>query len=65
MKPAFLYPLSIFADDKLNVIENLKSVLERVENIVEKGENAVFSHSFPQCFQKGIYIGSLKVRLVW
>ena len=33
-----------FADNKINVIENMKSVLERVENIVGKGENASYQH---------------------
>ena len=32
--------LKTFADDKINVTENLKFVFERVENIVGKGENA-------------------------
>ena len=36
--------LKAFADDKINVIENLKFVLGWVENIVGKGENAGFSH---------------------
>ena len=37
--------LKVFADNKTNVTEKLKSGLERVENIVGKGKNAV-------CFQK-------------
>ena len=32
--------LKAFADDKINVSDNLKCVLERVENIMGKGENA-------------------------
>ena len=42
-------------------------VLDRVENIVGKEENAGYLHFllFPQCFQKGLYSGSLKVGIVW
>ena len=36
--------LKVFADDKLNVTENLKLVLGRVENIIGKGENAGYQH---------------------
>ena len=36
-----------FADDKLNVTQNLKFALERVENIVGKGENTDYQHFFP------------------
>ena len=32
--------LKAFADDKINVAENLDFVLGRIENIVGKGENA-------------------------
>ena len=35
-----------FADDKINVLKELKFVLERVENIVGKGENARFQQFF-------------------
>ena len=43
-----------YADDKINLTENLKFVLGMVENIVRKGENAGYKHFllFPQCFQK-------------
>ena len=46
--------LKAFADNKINVTEELKFVLVRVENIVGKGENAVFWHFllFPKCFPK-------------
>ena len=44
--------LIAIADDKLNVIKQLKFVLGRVENILVKGENAGYQHFllFPQCF---------------
>ena len=35
--------MKAFADDGINVAENLKFFLGRVENIVRKGENSVFS----------------------
>ena len=59
--------LKAFADDKINVTQNLKFVLEREENIVGKGENAGYQHFllFPQCFQKVSILGSLKVGIVW
>ena len=41
-----LSKLKAFADDKINVIQTLKSALIRVENIVGKGENAVYQHFF-------------------
>ena len=50
-KILYLSKLKAFADDKTNVIENLKSGFERVENIVGKAENAGY-HLFPQCFQR-------------
>ena len=52
--------LKAFADDKLNLTENLKLELEMVENIVGKGENAGYQHFllFPQCFQKASILGS-------
>ena len=48
-----LYRLKAFADDKINVTQNLKFILERVENIVGKGENACYKHFLllPQYFQ--------------
>ena len=39
--------LKAFADDKINVLKELKFVLERVENIVGNGENACFQQFFP------------------
>ena len=52
-----------FADDKINVTENLKFV----ENIVGKGENAGYQHFLPfsQCFQKFSFTLLLKVGVVW
>ena len=38
--------LKAFADDKINMTQNLKFVFGRVENIVGKGENAGY-----YCFQ--------------
>ena len=42
--------LKAFADDKLNVTQNVKVVFHRVENIVGKEENAGYQHFllFPQ-----------------
>ena len=62
-----LSKLKAFADDKINVTEKLKFVFGIVENIVRKGENAGYQHFllFPQCFQKALYTGSLKVVIVW
>ena len=41
-------------------------VFDAFENIVGKGENDGYQHFllFPQCFQKSIYSGSLKVVIV-
>ena len=46
------FKLKAFADDNINVTEELKFVLSRLENSVEKGENAGYQHFllFPQCF---------------
>ena len=53
-----------FADDKLNVTQNVKVVFLRIENIVGKEENAGYQHFllFPQCFQKGILLQCVKSR---
>ena len=47
-----LSKLKVFAEDNIQVTEDLKFVLWRVENIVGKGENAGYQHFllFPQCF---------------
>ena len=59
--------LKAFADDKINVTENLKFVLRNVENIVEKGKNAGYQHFhlLPRCFKEASFSGSLKVGIVW
>ena len=46
--------LKAFADDKLNVTENIEVALHWVENIVRKGENASYKHFlfFPYCFKR-------------
>ena len=36
--------LKAFADDKLNVTQNVKVVFHRIENIVGKEENAGYQH---------------------
>ena len=60
--------LKPIADDKVNVIRELKFVLGREENIVGKGENAGNQHFlffFPQCFQKASFTEVLKVEIMW
>ena len=56
--------LKAFTDNKINVTENLKSVLERVENIVGKGENAGYQHFllFPTVFSKAFFLRIVKSR---
>ena len=56
-----------FADDILNVVQNMICVPDRVANIVGKEENAGYQHFllFPQCFQKSSLSGSLKVGIAW
>ena len=39
--------MKAFADDKMNLNENLKCVLGRIENIVAKGEKAGYQHFSP------------------
>ena len=57
--------LKPFADNKMNLNENLKLVLGKVENVGNE-ENAVNQHFllFPQCFQKPSISLSLEVRIV-
>ena len=57
-----LSKLKAFADDKINVSENLKFVF-RIENIVGNEENAGYQHFllFSQCFQKASFTRLLKV----
>ena len=59
--------LKAFADDKLNVTQNIKVVFNRIENIVAKEENAGYQHFllFPQCFQKAFSSSTSKVIIVW
>ena len=53
-----LSKFKVFADDNLNVYQNLKFALGRVENIAGKGENASYQHFllFPQCFSNASYL---------
>ena len=46
--------LKAFADNNLNVTEDIKVVSHRLENIAGKEENAGYQHFllFPQCFRK-------------
>ena len=48
--------LKAFADDKLNVTQNIKAVFHGIEN-VGKEENAGYQHFllFPQFFQKAFF----------
>ena len=49
-----LSKLKVFADDKLNITQNIKVVFHRIANILGKEENAGYQHFllFPHCFQK-------------
>ena len=59
--------LKSFADDKLNLAQNIKVVFHKIENIVGKEENAGYQHFllFPQCFQKAFSSSTSKVVIVW
>ena len=59
--------LKAFADNKLNVTQNVKVVFHRIENVVGKEENAGYQHFplFPQCFQKAFSSSASKVIIVW
>ena len=65
-----LFKLKAFADDKINVNEDLKFVSGRIEN-VGQGENAGYQHGnqhfllCPQCFQNASFSRSLKVWILW
>ena len=54
--------LKAFADDKINVPQNLTFLGGRIENVVGKEENTGYQHFllFLQCFSR-----SLKVLIVW
>ena len=45
--------LRAFADDKLNVTQNVEVIFHRIENILGKEENAGYQHFllFLQCFK--------------
>ena len=55
--------LKEFADDKLNVTQNVKVGFHRIENIVGKEENAIYQHFlfFPQYFQRAFSSSASKV----
>ena len=58
------FKLKAFADNKINVDENLKFVFRWVENIVGKGENAGYQYfsPFPRMFSKGFLFRVAKSR---
>ena len=43
--------VNAFADDKLDIAQNINFDFQRIENIVGNGENAGYQHFhlFPQC----------------
>ena len=47
-----LFKMKVFADDILNVTENLTFLFDRVENIVGKGERLPAFSPFPTMFSK-------------
>ena len=59
--------LKAFADDKINVTENIKVVFHRIGNIAGNEENAGYQHFllFPQCFQKTFSSSASKVVIMW
>ena len=50
-----LSKLKAFADDKLNVTQNIKVVFHRIENIVGKNAGYQVFSSFPTMFSKGLF----------
>ena len=58
--------LKAFADDRLNVTQNVKVVFHRIENIVGKEENAGYQHFllFPR-FQRAFSSSASEVVIVW
>ena len=58
--------LKAFADDRLNVTQDIEVVFHRIKNIVGKEENAGYQHFllFPQCFQKAFFSSVSKVIIV-
>ena len=59
--------LKAFANDKLNVTQDMKVVFHRIENIVRKEENAGYQHFLlsSKCFQKAFFSSASKVVIVW
>ena len=59
--------LKAFADDKIDAVKMMISLIDRLENTGGIGENAGNQHFllFPQCFPNPSSIGSLKVCIVW
>ena len=49
--------LKAFAEDKLNITQNIKDVFHRIENVVGKEENASCQQFllFPQCSKKAFF----------
>ena len=49
--------MKVFADDKLSITHNIKSVFHKVEHIVGKEENASYQHSvpFPKMFSHSFF----------
>ena len=58
--------LKTFADNKLNITQDMKVVFHRIENM-GKEENAGYQHFllFPQCLQKAFSSCGSKVVIVW
>ena len=62
-----LSKVKAFAENKLNVTQDIKVIFHRIENIVGKEENAGNQHFllFPQCFQNAFSSSASKVVIVW
>ena len=62
-----LSKLKAFAEDKIDVVEMMISLLNRVENTVGKGEHVGNQHVLllQQSVPKPSSLGSLKVGIVW
>ena len=59
--------LKTFADDKLNVTQDIKVFFHWMENIVGKAEIAGYQHFLliPQCFQNAFSSSTSQVIIVW
>ena len=57
--------MKAFADDKIDVVKLVISLLVRVENTVRKGENAFYQHFLfsPPCFPRPSFSGHYKSEL--